>query len=119
MAENSEKDESSIVRSIPAIFGKDAITMPTVYANHLFVSHAGPEFFLIFGVVTPPFILPGDEAKFAELKEVEAAPVAKIAVSPESMLAMAKTIQTNVEKYLETKDLREQEVLTKEVLSNE
>lgn len=85
--------------------------MPTSYANHFFMSHAGPEFFLIFGVVTPPTILPGEQYLAEELK---ALPVAKIAVSPEVMIMIADAIQDNVRKYMETRELREKEVFSRE-----
>jgi len=114
MTSKSAQEQAPVVRSIPAVFGEEVEKMPTAYANHLLISHAGPEFFLVFGVVTPPFVLPGEESRLAELEAVEALPVAKIAVSPEAMVAMAKSIQTNVERYLETKDLREKEVLSNE-----
>ena len=110
MTSKSAQQQTPVVRAIPAVFGEEAEKMPTSYANHLLISHAGPEFFLVFGVVTPPFILPGDEDRLAELEAVEALPVAKIAVSPEAMLLMAESIRANVERYLETKDLREREV---------
>ena len=104
MARKSAQEQTPVVRSIPAVFGEDVQKMPTVYANHLLISHAGPEFFLVFGVVTPPYMHPGAEDRLAELESVEALPVAKIAVSPEGMMAMANSIQTNVERYLETKE---------------
>jgi hypothetical protein len=114
MTRKSAQEQTSVVRAIPTFYGEEVDKMPTAYANHLIISHAGPEFFLVFGVVTPPFILPGEEAKFEELESLEALPVAKIAVSPEVMVAMAKSIHNNVERYLETKDLREQEILSNE-----
>ena len=60
------------------------------------ISHAGPEFFLIFGEVTPPALLGVEKPpEFIEIKSV-----AKIAVAPEAMLSIADAIKSNIEQYL-------------------
>jgi len=109
----TKKDDqlSAELKDIPVRWREGIEEMPTSYANHFFISHAGPEFLLIFGVVTPPTILPGEEYLFEELK---ALPVAKIAVSPETMIRIAEAIQDNVRKYMETRQLREKEAFSRE-----
>lgn len=66
--------------------------LSTVYANHLIVSHTGNEFYLVFGELVPP--APG---KVPE--ELDVIPVARVAVSPESMLRMMGALQKNVSGY--------------------
>lgn len=76
-------------------WGSDA-NLPTLYANHLMVSHANQnEFFLFFGQLTPP-ALHGPES-FP--KELEIVPIAKIVVSPENMKRFAEAMSKNVENY--------------------
>jgi hypothetical protein len=111
MATNSDDQQSGAVREVTVRWAETVEQMPTSYANHLFISHAGPEFFLIFGVVTPPAVVPGSEHDFEDLQAV---PVAKIAVSPETIVRMARTIEENVQKYMGTKELREKELFQDE-----
>jgi len=86
----------------------EKVDLPTIYANNLFISHAGQEFFLIFGEVTPPVWTEATPERLRELKSIEIKPVAKIAISPEAMPAIAKAIQENVEKFLAKKAKGEQ-----------
>lgn len=69
--------------------------VPTQYANALWITHAGPEFFLVFGEFTPPPV--GVEPPDA----IEIRPIVKIAVTPDAMLSMAEAIRENVQKYQE------------------
>lgn len=84
------------------------VNLPTIYANQLFISHVGPEFFLIFGEVTPPLWTEVSPKKVDALGSLEVKPVAKIAVSQEAMPAIAKVIQENVEQFLAKKGKGEQ-----------
>ena len=70
--------------------------LPTLYANHLMVSHANQnEFFLFFGQLTPPAL--HEPGVFP--KELEIVPIAKIVVAPENMKRFAEVISKNVENY--------------------
>lgn len=71
--------------------------LPTVYANQLLISHAGPEFYLIFGELVPPTVVA--EGRLPD--KIDIKPVVKIAVSPESMLRVADAIATNVQRFRE------------------
>ncbi len=106
----SEMHQTGEVVEIKIVWPETVKDLPTIYANQLLISHAGPEFFLVFGIVTPP-VPPADrEPDLGEMDALEVSPVVKIAVSAEAMLAMAGTIKTNVERYRESKRLRDSEV---------
>lgn len=75
----------------------DSTSIPTIYANNLYITHAGSEFFLIFGEMSP--IMEIDIEKMPE--ELAIKPVAKIAITPENMLKFADVISGNVAKYKE------------------
>jgi hypothetical protein len=80
--------------------------LQTTYANHLLITHGGKEFYLVFGEAVPPTSM--DEVP--EYVRIE--PVARIAVSPETMLGFAEVIHTNVRGFL--RKLEEAEVETGE-----
>jgi hypothetical protein len=105
MATNSADNQRAEVTEIAVRWPKSLLGMPTLYANHFSISHSGPEFFMTFGVVTPPTGIPRSED---EVGDLEALPVAKIAITPEMMIRIARTIEENVQKYLATRDLREE-----------
>ena len=69
----------------------------TIYANQLYITHSGAEFYLVFGEATPPTeALDGREPKFVEIR-----PVARIAASPQVMIEMANTIGQNVTRFMD------------------
>lgn len=75
----------------------------TIYANQAIISHAGPEFYLIFGEAKPSInLLMGQIETVNDLPSyIPIQPVVKIALPPEAMLEIAEAIQRNVKKYLE------------------
>lgn len=70
----------------------EKVDLPTIHANHLSISHAGREFFLLFGEVIPgrPESTP---EWLRKLESVEIKPVAKIAISSEAMPAIVKAVR--------------------------
>lgn len=66
---------------------------PIVYANQVMVSHMGPEFFLIFGVVAPP------ASTEALPDSLRIHPQVRIAVSRDAMPAMVKAMQESLKRY--------------------
>ncbi|MFZ5821952.1 MAG: DUF3467 domain-containing protein [Chloroflexota bacterium] len=75
----------------------DSANIPTIYANNLYITHAGSEFFLVFGEMSP--IMELDIEKMPE--ELIIKPVAKIVIAPENMVKFADVISGNVAKYSE------------------
>jgi len=111
MTDNNAAQPAGIGIPIRTVWPKDAISEAhTIYANQLLITHAGPEFFLVFGVVTPVLAGPDEELDIAELGPLTVTPVAKIAVSPDTIAAMAEAIQSNVETYRKIKAIRDKEI---------
>lgn len=78
--------------------------LPTLYSNHLIVTHGGEsEFHIIFGHLTPPLILAASEDELPDHLVIK--PVAKIVVTPQTMKkfidAMAKNLKGFEEKQKE------------------
>ena len=72
----------------------------TVYANQLIVTHAGPEFYLVFGEATPPFITSKDfETGVEPPKQVDIQPMVRIAVTPEVFRTFVDAMKINLERY--------------------
>jgi hypothetical protein len=67
--------------------------IPTVYANQLLISHAGGEFYLVFGEFVAA------EVEMEKSRKILIRPVAKIAMTPQSMVRMVEVIVSNVEKF--------------------
>ncbi|MBN1148409.1 MAG: DUF3467 domain-containing protein [Anaerolineales bacterium] len=67
----------------------------TVYANQLYITHAAGEFYLVFGELAPLMELDKDNPP----DSIEVVPVAKIAITPNSMQAFTRAMQDNIEKY--------------------
>lgn len=89
--ESKQPEEQQI--TIPLRWG-DSSQIPTVYANHVLITHSGGEFYLVFGELVPINIDKDDPPDFLEIK-----PVAKIALMPDNMLRLAEIIQNNVDNY--------------------
>lgn len=82
-----------------AVKWRDEGQPPTIYANHLMVSHAtGPEFYLVFGELSPPALLPAsaEELRKAHPDGLKINVVAKIAVTPDALVRFAKVISENL-----------------------
>ena len=67
-----EEDEEILLQWL------DMLDLPTIHANRLFISHAGREFLLIFGEVTPPVEIEPTPEQSQESESTEIKPVAKI-----------------------------------------
>lgn len=71
--------------------------VPAVYANQAVIAHTPSEFVLLFGQVVPPFGA-GDQPP----QDISVLPVAKIVVTPQAMMQIAKAISDNLDKYRAT-----------------
>jgi hypothetical protein len=68
--------------------------LPTIYANQLYVTHAGREFYVIFGELAA---LMFDKDNPPE--QLEITPVVKLAIAPRNLEGFIRALQDNFEKY--------------------
>ena len=75
--------------------------VPATYVNHILISHDGPQFWMVFGVLdlhTELRSIPeGLEVDFPKYLEVK--PIVKLAMTPDTMVSFANAINTNLAKY--------------------
>ena len=71
--------------------------VPIVYANQVLISHAGPEFFLVFGTVIPPV----NTAEIPDTLKIQ--PQVRIVVSHEAMGAIVKAMNDNLRRFRDGK----------------
>lgn len=67
--------------------------VPTVYANQVLVSHGGPEFFVVFGVVHPP-ANPNELPDALKIK-----PQVRVVISRDAMPSVVKALNDNLVRY--------------------
>jgi hypothetical protein len=66
---------------------------PIVYANQVLISHAGPEFFLVFGVVVPP-LNTNDLPDTLKIR-----PQVRVVVSREAMGSIVQAMNDNLQRF--------------------
>lgn len=82
--------------TLKLVWGSPA-DIPTIYANNLYITHAGNEFYLFFGEMSP--ITQLDANNLPDHLEIK--PVAKIAVTQENMMKFADAIAENTARFKE------------------
>ena len=98
MAKNSKDSQTKQSLQIPIRWGS-ANHLQTVYANNVFITHAGgKEFFLVFGELTPPVDILNTNSP---PEYVEITPVVRIALTPESMIQITEAMSGNLESYIQ------------------
>ena len=102
--ENPEKHE----KAIRVVWGSEEY-IELIYANQIYVSHAGgSEFNIIFGQLSPPLTVGRSESELPDRLEIK--PVAHIVTSPEGMKAFVRALVENLENYenkLQDKELED------------
>ena len=82
------------------IWSKDSLdAAPTIYAKQLFLSHAGDEFYLVFGETFPPLLLPGDDVPPEDERTLTIKPLIKIAITKDRMESFMQAIKTNWDSF--------------------
>lgn len=94
----NEMNEQEGVRKVRLQWGS-LDDLQTIYVNHIFISHQGPEFYLVFGELSLPIALDASELP----ESVNIIPKVRLAIAPEAMQAIARVISDNVHKYEENK----------------
>jgi hypothetical protein len=75
---------------------EDSEEVPIVYANQVLISHAGPEFFMVFGVVVPPL-------NTTELPDsLKIRPQVRVIVSREAMGSIVQAMNDNLQRFRES-----------------
>jgi len=74
----------------------------TTYANQVYVTHAGPEFYLVFGEMRLP------HAVEKPPEEIPVKVVSRVALTPEIMEQLLAIVEENYGNYQRKQELREQ-----------
>ncbi|HET6223068.1 MAG TPA: DUF3467 domain-containing protein, partial [Dongiaceae bacterium] len=77
---------------IPLEWG-DADDVPILYANQVMVSHAGPEFFIVFGVVVPP----SNPEELPDAFTIK--PQVRVVVARDAMPAIVQALTDNLSRF--------------------
>lgn len=85
------------VKAVNLAWSKELETLPTNYANTLYISHAGGEFILVFGETIVPYPMTKD------MDTLNVRPVVRLAISVEGMFDVYRLIQTNMEIFQKSK----------------
>jgi hypothetical protein len=73
--------------------------MPVCYSNHIFVTHTRDEFFVTFSQIHPPYLLSPTRKEVEQITHASARVVARIALSPNKMKELIKTLKNNYDKF--------------------
>jgi len=88
---------------------QDASDLPTLYANQVYISHAGGEFYVIFGEVQQPVLVNLTPEELQKIAEVEVKPVVKLVFTPETMISIAEAIADNIRKFQQRQEGRKED----------
>ena len=72
---------------------EDGTDVPILYANQVLVSHGGPEFFIVFGVVVPPT----NPDQVPDTYRIQ--PQVRVVVSREAMPGIVQALVDNLARY--------------------
>ena len=99
--QSEEEKEGKLIR----VRWAPADELETLYVNHVFISHVGPEFYLIFGEHELPIILAPED--WDEHEEILIVPKVRLALTPEGMVSIFNAIKRNVDRFLKGVDQEE------------
>ncbi len=93
---SQEDDDGSVTIKLRRSTTDD---LDTIYANHFLITFTGTEFYLIFGEVIPPALV--DEDDLSAVPEfVDIKPLARLAITPATMLKITDAINRTVKNTL-------------------
>jgi len=87
---------------------QDHSQLPTLYANQVYMTHAGNEFYVIFGEVQLPVLVNVTPEELEKTQEIQVKPVAKLVFTPETIIPIVDAMAENVRKFLERQERREE-----------
>ncbi len=88
---------------------QDASDLPTIYANQMYVTHAGPEFYVVFGEVELPTLTNLTPDELADMGAIEVKPVAKLVFTPDGIVPIAKALVENIDRFMARQECRREE----------
>jgi hypothetical protein len=72
---------------------EDDPEVPILYANQVLVSHGGPEFFVVFGVLLPP----NNPDQMPDALQIR--PQVRVVISREAMPSIVQALNDNLQRY--------------------
>ena len=96
----TDKESDSAPQAQPPTFQvripvewEESDNVPIVYANQVLISHAGPEFFLVFGTVVPPL----NTSELPDTLKIK--PQVRVVVSREAMGSVVQAMNDNLKRF--------------------
>jgi hypothetical protein len=83
---------------------QDAADLPTLYANQVYITHAGGEFYVVFGEVQLPILVNPSPDELDRVREVAVKPVAKLVLTPEGISSVVRAMAENIRRFEQRKD---------------
>jgi hypothetical protein len=99
-------------REVPVVW-ENLDSVPVLFANQFIIQHYQDEFILTVGQMVPPAILGDEEAREAQLEEIEqvsAKPLARIAFTRERLRELVNSLAAHGEKYDRIRQARDDEM---------
>ncbi len=93
--EDCGQEKSTVIQV--ALHWKEDPNLQTIYVNQMSITHTGPEFYLVFGELVMPAIVP--PGNFPD--ELEIVPKVRLAITPAQMEVISDVIAQNVQGYLD------------------
>jgi hypothetical protein len=87
--------------------------VPVFLANQFVVQHFQDEFILTIGQLVPPALLGDEQARAAQLQEIErvtAKPIARIAFTRARLIELVQSLEAHREKYDRIQEARDEEI---------
>lgn len=75
---------------------QDTAGLPTLYANQVYITHAGTEFYVVFGEVQLPVLV---NVRPEDIGELEVKPVAKLVFTPEAIIPIVEAMADNLRSF--------------------
>lgn len=102
-----EKHEEGVVQI--RLRWQDISDLPTLYANQVYITHSGNEFYVIFGETQLPLLVNMTPEEMGSLGEIEVKPVVKLVFTPDGIAPIVDAMADNVRKFLQRQERSREE----------
>ena len=99
-------------RNVPLVW-ENLDGLPVLFANQFIVQHFQDEFIVTIGQVVPPALLGDEQARAAQLQQVEqvtARPMARIALTRARLTELVQALEAQREIYDRIQEARDEEI---------